>query len=166
VQLAEGGLVLDAQARLCARCATPSVEGACSKIGERFRRNHEKACEGDARCASKPNRLRPTLTVTTGIDEAPPWSVYACPHVIDMRKGTRLECQHRSKLLPRAIRPFLAYARQLLAFAFKLSQHLTRDAQDGLQHGTRAKTRAKSACIERLNIQMRCLASYGDNVLC
>ena len=85
VQLAEGGLVLDALARLCARCVTPSAEGVCSKIAERFRRNHEKACEGDARCVSKPNRLRPTLTVATGIDEAPPWSVYACPHVIDMR---------------------------------------------------------------------------------
>ncbi len=85
MQLAEGGLVLDAQARLCARCVTPSAEGVCSKIGERFRRNHEEACEGDARCASKPNRLRSTLTVTTGIDEATPWSVYACPHVISMR---------------------------------------------------------------------------------
>ena len=49
------------------------------------RRNHEEACEGDARCASKPNRLRPTLTVTTGVDEATPWSVCACPHVILMR---------------------------------------------------------------------------------
>ncbi len=85
MQLAEGGLVLDALARLCARCVAPSAEGACSKIAERFRRNHENACEGDARCASKPNRLRSTLTVATGIDEATPWSVYACPHVTSMR---------------------------------------------------------------------------------
>ena len=85
MHLAEGGLVLDAQARLCARCVTPSVEGEGSKIGERFRRIHEEPCASDARCASKPNRLRPTLTVTAGIDEATPWPVYACPHVIDMR---------------------------------------------------------------------------------
>ena len=35
VQLAQGGLVLDSQVRLCASCATPFGEGVCSKSAER-----------------------------------------------------------------------------------------------------------------------------------